>query len=73
MIGDDAIAPRCSRARCRAAATWALHWRNPRIHVDGRTKTWLACASHADELRAFLDDRGFPVVVEPFAAAGTGG
>lgn len=69
MIGADGpVAARCSRARCTADAAWAVHWRNPRVHADGRSKTWLACQAHVDELRAFVADRGFPVTVAPFAA-----
>jgi len=34
-------------------------WRNPKIHTDGRTKTWQACAEHLDFLRDYLDARGF--------------
>lgn len=70
MFGDEGPArARCSKARCSADATTALLWRNPRIHTDGREKTWLACDSHRDELHAFLADRGFPVRVEPFVTA----
>lgn len=61
------VSSRCSRARCSAAAVAALRWRNPRIHAEGRVKTWLACDAHRAELEAFLIDRGFPVEVVPFA------
>lgn len=67
LFGDPGpVATRCSRARCAADATVALHWSNPRIHTDGREKTWLACGEHESVLLAFLADRGFPVRVAPF-------
>ena len=70
LFGDSGPArARCSRARCSADATTALRWRNPRIHTDGREKTWLACDEHATVLEAFLADRGFPVRLEPFSEA----
>ncbi|GAA1694067.1 hypothetical protein GCM10009808_08960 [Microbacterium sediminicola] len=56
----------CSRAGCRSDATWQIVWRNPRIHVDGRTKTWLACADHLEFLREFLAARDFPLTVSAF-------
>ncbi len=68
MIGAGPIAPRCSRAGCAAEATVAIRWRNPRIHPEGREKTWLACGDHAETLRVFLADRDFPLRVEPFTA-----
>lgn len=56
----------CSRAGCRCAATTEIRWRNPRIHVDGRSKTWLACDEHTVFLREFLAARDFPLEVAPF-------
>lgn len=53
----------CSRAGCREPASWRIDWRNPRIHTDGRTKTWVACDVHIDYLRDFLAARDFPVKV----------
>jgi hypothetical protein len=49
----------CSARGCRAAATWALRWNNPRLHPPERRKTWLACAEHQDSLGGFLQLRGF--------------
>lgn len=63
------VSSRCSRARCSSPAVAALRWRNPRIHAEGRVKTWLACDEHRAELESFLTDRGFPVEVAPFTAA----
>lgn len=51
----------CSRAGCSAEATWALRWRNPKIHTGERRKTWLACEAHLEVLRTFLTDRSFPL------------
>lgn len=56
---------RCSRAGCRAEATWAVNWRNPRIHGPERVKVWLACDEHRDFLYDFVDQRGFPVALTP--------
>ncbi len=53
----------CSRAGCRDAADWALLWRNPKIHSADRRKTWLACETHLEVLRDFLQDRDFPLEV----------
>ena len=58
--------PRCSRKACRADATWALSWRNPRIHTDGRTKTWLACDEHREWLADYLRVRDLLLGVTPF-------
>lgn len=62
LFGEPA-ARECSRAGCRETATWRIDWRNPKIHTDGRTKTWLACEEHRDFLDGFLSSRGFPVTV----------
>lgn len=59
----EEIAPECSRAGCRAAATHRILWRNPRIHAEDRTKTWLACDEHLAFLRDYLRAREFPVEV----------
>ncbi|MGC0370980.1 hypothetical protein [Microbacterium sp. SLBN-111] len=57
----------CSRAGCRAAAVWAIRWRNPRIHAEDRRKTWVACDEHVGYLREFLRARDFPVEVAALA------
>ncbi len=51
--------PQCSAKGCRAAATTALQWRNPRLHDAARVKVWHACDEHADDLAGFLSRRGF--------------
>jgi len=63
VIGQDPVEPTCSRAGCRAAATWSIRWRNPRIHAADRRKVWLACDEHVAYLRDFLRSRDFPVEV----------
>lgn len=60
----------CSRAGCRAAATWRIDWRNPRIHAPDRRKSWVACDQHRDYLRDFLATRDFPVEVSRLEPAG---
>ncbi|MGC2941575.1 MULTISPECIES: hypothetical protein [unclassified Brevibacterium] len=49
----------CSAKECRAFATRALLWNNPRVHTPDRKKTWLACDEHLDYLRDFLTLRDF--------------
>ena len=56
---------KCSRAGCAAEATALVVWRNPKIHTDGRTKTWLACPEHVDFLKEYLDARGMFLEVKP--------
>ncbi len=51
----------CSRKACRAEATRAVLWRNPRLHDETRTKVWLACDEHEPVLEEYLSVRGFPV------------
>ncbi|MEJ6489236.1 hypothetical protein PQI23_05830 [Leucobacter sp. USCH14] len=53
----------CSRAGCREEATWAILWRNPKIHGPDRRKTWLACDEHREMLYGFLEARSFPLEV----------
>ncbi|MCC2032007.1 hypothetical protein [Microbacterium allomyrinae] len=67
---DEPVAPAtCSRAGCRAPAAWRIDWRNPRIHTEGRTKTWVACDEHRDYLREFLAARSFPLTVTALSPA----
>lgn len=49
----------CSGKGCRAPATTALKWNNPKLHDPERRKTWLACPDHEESLAEFLDIRGF--------------
>ncbi len=71
MIGVLGGAPElvhaCSRVGCDAEATSAILWRNPKIHDEGRRKTWLACDEHLEYLRDFLAARSFPLEVRGIA------
>jgi hypothetical protein len=64
-----AAAGPCSRAGCRAIATWRIDWRNPRLHDPSRTKTWLACDEHRPFLVDFLTARDLPLEVRPTTVA----
>ena len=55
----------CSAKGCRAPATWALRWNNPKLHEPERRKTWLACDEHRARLADFLSARGFLRSVDP--------
>jgi hypothetical protein len=55
--GDEELV--CSAKGCRAPATTALRWNNPKLHTPDRRKTWLACPDHEESLARFLDARGF--------------
>jgi hypothetical protein len=69
--GSDQVDATCSRAGCRAPATWRIDWRNPRIHTGDRRKTWVACDEHVGYLREFLAARDFPLAVAPLASPET--
>jgi hypothetical protein len=56
----------CSAKGCRAEATWAHLWNNPKLHTPERRKVWLACDTHRTTLGEFLSVRGF--LVETVAA-----
>jgi len=58
----------CSAKGCRAGAVHAVVWRNPKIHVEGRRKVWLACDVHAQSLADFVGVRGFLLEVVPVGA-----
>ena len=49
----------CSARGCRAPASYALVWNNPKVHGPEREKTWVACEEHRQSLADFLDLRGF--------------
>ena len=49
----------CSARCCRAPASYALVWNNPKVHAPEREKTWVACEEHRQSLADFLDLRGF--------------
>jgi len=58
----------CSAKGCRAAAVHAVIWRNPKLHVEGRRKVWLACDEHQQSLADFVGLRGFLIEVTPVGA-----
>lgn len=58
-MGTAATNAHCSRKDCRALATWALVWNNPKVHTPDRRKVWVACDEHRDYLVNFLNMRGF--------------
>ncbi|QJU53540.1 hypothetical protein SCB71_09835 [Herbiconiux sp. KACC 21604] len=62
-LGLEPAAEECSRAGCRASASWRIEWRNPKIHDESRRKVWLACDEHVEFLREFLGARDFPLEV----------
>ena len=53
----------CSAKGCRADAEHAVVWRNPKLHVEGRRKVWLACGEHRASLADFVSARGFLIEV----------
>jgi hypothetical protein len=55
----------CSAKGCRATASWAHLWNNPRLHTTDRRKVWLACEDHRSSLGEFLSVRGFLVETVP--------
>jgi hypothetical protein len=55
----------CSAKGCRALARHAVVWRNPKLHVAGRRKVWLACDEHRQSLADFVAMRGFLIEVIP--------
>ncbi|WP_067498580.1 hypothetical protein [Actinoplanes sp. TFC3] len=67
MVEDLAV--QCSAKGCRAAAVWALHWNNPKLHAASYRKIWLACDQHRKTLGEFLDLRGFLREVTEFPPA----
>ncbi len=62
---DEGDAPICSSKGCRADAVHLLVWNNPKLHVPGREKTWVACEEHRGSLSEFLAARGFLRRVDP--------
>ncbi len=62
MMNEPAL---CSARGCRASASYAVVWNNPKIDPPEREKIWAACEDHRQRLAAFLDARGFLRRVEP--------
>lgn len=55
----------CSAKGCRVPARHVLVWNNPKLHVPGREKTWVACDEHRGSLSDYLGVRGFLTRVDP--------
>lgn len=66
--GEPEGAQRCSAKGCRSGAVHAVVWRNPKLHVEGRRKVWLACDEHRQSLADFVAKRGFLIEVIPVSA-----
>jgi hypothetical protein len=63
--GEDQGPAICSAKGCRAAATHAVVWNNPKLHTPDREKVWHACDDHRDSLSQHLEVRGFLKRVDP--------
>jgi hypothetical protein len=61
-------APVCSAKGCRAPATHAVVWNNPKLHTPDREKVWHACDAHVEHLSQFVQIRGFLIRVDPLLA-----
>jgi hypothetical protein len=57
--------PVCSAKGCRADATHAVVWNNPKIHTPDREKVWHACDEHLEHLSQYVGVRGFLLRTEP--------
>jgi len=57
--------PVCSAKGCRAAATQAVVWNNPKVHTPDREKVWHACDAHVEHLSGYVGVRGFLLRVDP--------
>ena len=55
----------CSAKDCRAEASYAVVWNNPKLHTPDREKVWNACEAHRDSLAQHLEIRGFLIRVDP--------
>ena len=57
----------CSAKACRAPATYAVVWNNPKVHTPEREKVWHACDDHHESLSQFLELRGFLKRIDPLS------
>jgi hypothetical protein len=67
-VGDEHNPAICSAKGCRAVATWAVVWNNPKLHSPDREKVWAACDEHKQPLADHLAVRSFLKRVEPLEA-----
>ena len=58
----------CSAKGCRAPATHAVVWNNPKLHTPDREKVWHACDAHVEHLSQFVQIRGFLIRVDRLLA-----
>ena len=42
LVSENESPAICSAKACRAFATWAVVWNNPRLHTPDREKVWVA-------------------------------
>jgi hypothetical protein len=70
-LRSEEASPVCSAKGCREGAAWLLAWNNPKLHTPDRRKLWTACDQHLEQLRLFLDTRGFLREVHPADGAAT--
>jgi hypothetical protein len=68
-VSGQETAAICSARGCRAVATWAVVWNNPRLHTPDREKVWVACDEHKQPLADYLAVRSFLKRVEPLETA----
>lgn len=65
LVRDDDEAAICSAKGCRASASWAVVWNNPKLHTPQREKVWVACDEHRQFLADYLAARSFFKRAEP--------
>jgi hypothetical protein len=65
LVSENESPAICSAKACRAFATWAVVWNNPRLHTPDREKVWVACGEHKQPLADYLAVRSFLKRVEP--------
>ena len=65
LVSENESPAICSAKGCRAFATWAVVWNNPRLHTPDREKVWVACGEHKQPLADYLAVRSFLKRVEP--------
>lgn len=64
-VQEEFGSPICSAKGCRATASWAVVWNNPKLHAADREKVWAACGEHRQSLADYLSARSFLKRVEP--------
>ena len=72
LVSENESPAICSAKACRAFATWAVVWNNPRLHTPDREKVWVACGEHKQPLADYLAARSFLKRVEPLGLISDG-